>query len=64
MTSDYLPWDAAEFAATSHRTLKKFLLPSFGLIAEPAIVVDSHGRIVLWYLPGLLLPPRQASVLY
>ena len=29
-----------------------------GLITKPATLVDMHGRIIMWYLPGLLLPHR------
>jgi hypothetical protein len=29
------------------------------LISEPAIIVDQHGRIVAWYLPGALAKSRQ-----
>jgi len=33
---------------------KKFPNPQFGSFSEPLTVVDSKGRIILWYLPGLL----------
>ena len=28
-------------------------------INEPAIVVDRHGKILVWYLPGALSKARQ-----
>jgi hypothetical protein len=63
--ADYLSWDAKEFAEATHITSKKFPPLEVGRrIHEPAIIVDCKGRIVLWYLPGLLLPPRQVSSLY
>jgi hypothetical protein len=33
---------------------KRFPNPNFGKFSEPLTVVDSEGRIVLWYIPGLL----------
>lgn len=29
-----------------------------GKITLPATVVDKQGKILMWYLPGLLLPHR------
>jgi hypothetical protein len=25
---------------------------------QPAVIVDCHGRIITWYLPGILTQPR------
>jgi hypothetical protein len=48
----YLPFDAVEFALQSDKSL--FEIPNLGLLDIPATIVDCTGRIVLWYLPGLL----------
>jgi hypothetical protein len=34
--------------------LRLFPPPESELVAEPCVVVDSEGRILLWYLPGLM----------
>lgn len=60
--SDVIPWDAAEFAASKTKSPQKFPPPDFGLKTEPAIFVDVKGRILAWYLPRVLLPPRQVSL--
>ena len=31
------------------------------IITNPLTVVDHHGRILCWYLPGILTPHRQVS---
>jgi hypothetical protein len=59
---DCIPWDVRAFCKSPTKSSKKFPNPNFGLIDKPAIVVDINGIVVLWYLPGLLLPPRQVSV--
>jgi hypothetical protein len=28
---------------------------------KPSIILDSEGRILMWYLPGILSPARQVS---
>jgi hypothetical protein len=83
---DVLKLDAAEYAASKHKSRRNSRCKPRGkfseelpdliedeleliedgllLLVEPAIIVDCKGRIILWYLPGLLLPPRQASMLY
>jgi hypothetical protein len=57
--SVYVPWDAEEFYVQvvkggKDKNRKKFPSPEFGLHSKPLIVVDIKGRIVLWYLPGLV----------
>jgi hypothetical protein len=32
-----------------------------GEITKPTTVVDRHGKFLVWYLPGLLLPHRVVS---
>jgi hypothetical protein len=33
------------------------------LVSAPSVVVDSEGRILLWYLPGLIGLKRQVTVI-
>ena len=40
----------------------KFPNPGFGAFSTPLTVVDIEGRIVLWYLPGLIPADRQVNV--
>ena len=37
---------------------KYFADTQLGVITKPTTLVDIHGKIMLWYLPGLLLPSR------
>jgi hypothetical protein len=39
----------------------KFINPMFGKFSEPLTVVDAKGRIVLWYLPGLISQEHQVG---
>jgi hypothetical protein len=44
------------------RLSKYFELPqNFGHQHEPAVVLDKHGRIVIWYLPNILSEWRLVS---
>jgi hypothetical protein len=61
-------WDAEEFSLRAKATVEKngWISPSneslinffpdvcFGHIAEPAIIIDRHGRIIVWYLPHIV----------
>lgn len=54
-----IPWDVEEYYLECIKGKKDpkrigFPNPQFGIHSEPLTVVDSRGRIVLWYLPGLL----------
>jgi hypothetical protein len=40
----------------------KFPILSLGKYSEPLTLVDVKGRIVLWYLPGLLSHEQQVFV--
>jgi hypothetical protein len=41
--------------STSDESLKKYFEDtSVGHLEDPAILVDKFGRILLWYLPGIL----------
>jgi hypothetical protein len=60
----YIEWDIEEYykkhlKAGNDKKRVNFPNPSFGAFSEPLTVVDSKGRIVLWYLPGLLSPEQQ-----
>jgi hypothetical protein len=54
-----IPWDVLNFYNIHVKegrkgSLDNFPNPNFGYFSEPLTVVDEKGRIVLWYLPGLL----------
>jgi hypothetical protein len=64
-----LPWDADRFAEAAKDTIEKegetsasnARLPKYfeqvhlGTLNEPATIIDIHGRILVWHLPGALL---------
>ena len=61
-----IPWDVEEYYLECVKGKKdpkriRFPNPHFGMRSEPLTVVDSRGRIVLWYLPGLLSEHYQVS---
>ena len=33
------------------------------LITEPTLIIDIHGKILAWYLPGALSQARQVSII-
>jgi hypothetical protein len=33
---------------------KYFCLPNLGLITEPTTILDRFGRVLVWYLPGIM----------
>ncbi|KAI6003373.1 hypothetical protein EDC04DRAFT_2611743 [Pisolithus marmoratus] len=37
---------------------KYFPHPQWGHISDPATVLDVHGRVMVWYLPGIIPPQR------
>ncbi|KAI6100513.1 hypothetical protein F5141DRAFT_1204836 [Pisolithus sp. B1] len=37
---------------------KYFQYPQWGHISDPTIVLDVHGKVMLWYLPGIIPPER------
>ena len=41
-------------SASSERLNKYFEKTFIGHVKDPAIFIDSHGKILLWYLPGIL----------
>ena len=34
------------------------------LLVEPGIIADMFGKIMVWYLPGIIHPSRQVSLPY
>jgi hypothetical protein len=65
----YIPWDAEQYFSEQIKGKKdpsrvKFPNPHFGAFSEPLTVVDSRGRIILWYLPGLLSDQHQVSLFF
>jgi hypothetical protein len=61
-----IPWDVEEFYqehVLKGRDKKRFKFPDplFGKYSDPLTLVDSKGRIVLWYLPGLLSKEQTVS---
>ena len=61
----HIPWDTAEYHRKRKQDEKlcriKFPDPKLGAFSEPLTVVDLDGRIILWYLPGLLSVEQQVS---
>jgi hypothetical protein len=43
---------------------RNFPNPEFGRFSKPLTVVDSKGRIVLWYLPGLVTDDAEAGFFF
>jgi hypothetical protein len=63
----YIPWDVQQYYSEcvqggNKPASIKYPNPEFGTFCEPLTVVDSKGRIVLWYLPGLLSQQDQVRV--
>jgi hypothetical protein len=57
-------WDYDRFAESKEgkrASGKYFEEVQMGMVAKPTMVVDTHGKIIMWYLPGLLLPQRVVS---
>jgi hypothetical protein len=64
-----LDWDVEDYyrqCVQGGRDKKrvKFPDPQFGSFSEPLTVVDVKGRIILWYLPGLISGQDQVSFFY
>lgn len=55
-------WDYDRYAESKIKreaeSGKYFPKTELGSIIKPTILVDRHGKIILWYLPGLVLPER------
>ena len=60
----YIPWDVEEYyiehvKKKRDRNWIKFPNPQLGSFSHPLTIVDLKGRIILWYLPGLLSEQHQ-----
>jgi hypothetical protein len=55
----YIPWDIEKYATHSSKPESEFPPIKLGYIDVPATIVDIKGRIIFWYLPGIILPPHQ-----
>ncbi|KAI6137012.1 hypothetical protein F5141DRAFT_1059940 [Pisolithus sp. B1] len=58
---DVTKWDIDRFAEPRPYAADKtkyFQYPQWGHISDPATVLDVHGRVMLWYLPGIIPPER------
>ncbi|KAI5989847.1 hypothetical protein EDC04DRAFT_2912098 [Pisolithus marmoratus] len=54
-------WDIDRFAEPMLNVADKtkyFQFPQWGHISKPATVLDVHGRVLVWYLPGIMPPQR------
>ena len=63
----YVPWDIEQYyikCIKAGRDQKHFEFPNpeFGAFSEPLTVVDLKGRIILWYLPGLMPNHQQVRI--
>jgi hypothetical protein len=64
-----IPWDVEDYYVEHvkggrDRKRRKFPNPFFGAFSEPLTVVDVKGRIVLWYLPGLLSSRQKVGFVF
>ncbi|KAI6169161.1 hypothetical protein EDD17DRAFT_1503089 [Pisolithus thermaeus] len=58
---DVTEWDIDRFAELKRNVedkTKYFPYPQWGFISDPATILDVHGRVVVWYLPGIMSPAR------
>ncbi|KAI6008481.1 hypothetical protein EDC04DRAFT_2907148 [Pisolithus marmoratus] len=58
---DVTEWDIDQFAEPMRNVIDKtkyFSHPQWGHISDPAMVLDVHGRVLVWYLPGIIPPAR------
>ncbi|KAI5982501.1 hypothetical protein EDC04DRAFT_2616638 [Pisolithus marmoratus] len=70
MMEEHLPSASISFTKTklsalviAHAILnpyktKYFQYPQWGHISDPETVLDVHGRVMVWYLPGIIPPQR------
>lgn len=72
-----IPWDASHYSEqvlpglTGFNDLREsqasehfppLYSPPYPLVQHPATVLDSQGRILVWYLPNGFTPERQVSI--
>ncbi|KAI5985317.1 hypothetical protein EDC04DRAFT_2615419 [Pisolithus marmoratus] len=58
---DVTEWDIDWFSEPTRNVIDKtkyFPHPQWGHISDPATVLDVHGRVLVWYLPGMIPPAR------
>ena len=57
-------WDYDRFAESEKKRVSNqfFVKSHLGSFSNPATIVDMHGKILVWYLPGLLLPHQVVSI--
>ncbi|KAI6011636.1 hypothetical protein EDC04DRAFT_2609807 [Pisolithus marmoratus] len=58
---DVTEWDVDRFAEPMKNVIdetKYFPHPQWGHISDPATILDVHGRVLVWYLPGIIPPAR------
>lgn len=65
----YLPWDIEEYLEKvvkkgQDKKRVKFPNPKIGRVSVPMTLVDSNGKIILWYLPELLPAQEKVSFKY
>ena len=63
----YVPWDIKEYydkcvKGSYSRNDLDFPNPQLGSFSDPLTVVDVKGRIILWYIPGLMSKYHQVSI--
>lgn len=60
-----MEWDAEEYSRTVTSTVVQDGPPSVKLagqlVLNPRVIVDKKGRILAWYLPGIMGPHRIVS---
>ncbi|KAI6010350.1 hypothetical protein EDC04DRAFT_2610218 [Pisolithus marmoratus] len=62
---DVTEWDIDQFAEPMRNVIDKtkyFPHPQWGHISDPATVLDVHGKVLVWYLPGIIPPARVEHV--
>ncbi|KAI6040014.1 hypothetical protein EDC04DRAFT_2894509 [Pisolithus marmoratus] len=62
---DVTEWDIDQFAEPMRNVMDKtkyFPHPQWGHISDPATILDVHGRVLVWYLPGIIPPARVEHV--
>ncbi|KAI6010014.1 hypothetical protein EDC04DRAFT_2610420 [Pisolithus marmoratus] len=58
---DVTEWDVDRFAEPMKNVMDKtkyFPHPQWGHISDPTTILDVHGRVLVWYLPGIIPPAR------
>ena len=63
------PWKESKSAVSHEKSLRK-QYPSHSDLAagislsSPCIIIDMHGIILAWYLPGILTEARQVNIFH